>query len=707
MKLRINTRLVASLLLVALVSAARAQMTPQQAIAKMTRGINLGRCLEMAYEGEAQTVQEYYFEDIKNAGFNFVRVPIRWDQHTGATAPYTVDSAWLNRVQQVVDFGLKRGLIVVINSHHDRWILEDANYTADEKARFDAIWAQVSDRLRTNSANLIFEIANEPLALSISQVNQINASVVPIIRSNNPTRIIIYSGNGYTSVGQMKSATRPNDPYLMATFHSYDPWEFAGEGTGTWGTAADKQAVTNRFNEAAAWSQQYNIPVMLGEWGTVGWCDPTSRASFIATYAQEASRTGIAPCVWHDFGWFGIYYPNNSPATRWSNVKDIIMANTQSGAGNIAPTLNPPGNVIINQSAGQQTVNLTGISSGSINEAQLLTVTAVSSNPGLIPPPAVTYTSPNLTGTLAFTPAPYATGTATITVTVDDGGASSNTITRAFTVTVNALPNLPFAITGVSAQSNTVGLTWASTAGKLYAIEYSFNLLTWSNLVTGIPAVGPNTSALLNLQGDSTGANDLLVQYQMGQAGPQIQNATNTLAGGNLTKGSGLNLFDPNSSILYPTAPSLAVTFNIASTNLSQALANSAWFTFTVTVGSNVLDLDLASLTFNAARGGGGVPRGYAVLVTTPTTTDQPVQGDTQLTTQRTDWGPLQNINLASFTSLQNLTAGQTVTFKIPVYSPSTTSSLDFDNITVSGKSTFGNALANTSANPIYFRVRQ
>ena len=581
-----------------------AQMTPQQAIVKMTRGINLGRCLEMPLEGQAQTAQEYYFEDFKNAGFNFVRVPIQWDQHTGTNAPYTVDSAWLNRVQQVVDFGLKRGLIIIINSHHDRWILEDANYTASEKARFEAIWAQVSDRLKTNSANLFFEIANEPMQLSISQINQLNASVIPIIRSNNPTRIIVYSGNGYTSVDQMKAAARPNDPYVMATFHSYDPWPFAGEGTGTWGTAADKLEVTNRFTTAATWSQQYNIPVLLGEWGSVGWCDAPSRESYTATYAQQASRTGVAPCVWHDFGWFGIYFPGNPVATRWSNIKDIIMANTQP-----APT--------------------------------------------------------------------------------------------------NVVPAPPIVITQISVQTNTLGLTWASVAGGQYAVEYSLNLLTWSNLMTGITAIGTNTSVSVNLASSSTGTNDLLVQYQMGQSSPQIQDAFNTAAGGNLTKGSGLNLFDPNSSILYSTAPSLAVTFNAVTPDLATALGNNSYFTFTLTAGSNVTDLDLNSLTFNAARGGAGVPRGYAVLVTTPTTSDQSVQGDTQLTTQRTDWGPLQTINLSSFVSLQNLTAGQTVTFKIPVYSPTTTSSLDFDNIAIYGKSAFGSPLANVAAQAAYFRIRQ
>lgn len=120
-------------------------------------------------------------------------------------------------------------------------------------------------------------------------------------------------------------------------------------------------------------------------------------------------------------------------------------------AVNDAPTLNPISNPpAIPQNAGAQTINLSGISAGG-GETQNLTVTAVSSNPALIPNPAVTYTSPDSTGTLSYTPVPNQSGTATITVTVtDDGGIANggvNTTTQTFTVTVNGatspLPTTP------------------------------------------------------------------------------------------------------------------------------------------------------------------------------------------------------------------------------------------------------------------------
>jgi hypothetical protein len=87
---------------------------------------------------------------------------------------------------------------------------------------------------------------------------------------------------------------------------------------------------------------------------------------------------------------------------------------------NDPPTLDPIANVIISN-AGPQTVRLTGITSGAANENQVLTVTASSSNPGLISNIDVSYTSPATTGTLIFTPVAHAVGTATITVTVSDG----------------------------------------------------------------------------------------------------------------------------------------------------------------------------------------------------------------------------------------------------------------------------------------------
>jgi hypothetical protein len=114
---------------------------------------------------------------------------------------------------------------------------------------------------------------------------------------------------------------------------------------------------------------------------------------------------------------------------------------------NRAPTLNALADVKLLQNAPSQTVSLSGIGSGAVDEVQTLTITATSDNPALIANPMVTYTSPNATGTLTYQPVAGTTGKATITVTVkDDGGVlngGQDTFTRQFTMTVAPINRAP------------------------------------------------------------------------------------------------------------------------------------------------------------------------------------------------------------------------------------------------------------------------
>ncbi len=130
-------------------------------------------------------------------------------------------------------------------------------------------------------------------------------------------------------------------------------------------------------------------------------------------------------------------------------------------ASNDQPTLNSVSDLTITEDAGTQTVSLSGIGTGAANESQTLTLTASSSNTGLIPNPPVTYTSPNATGSLSFTPAANASGSAVVTVTLNDNQSSNNIVTQTFTVTVNAVNDAPTltAISNVSLQENAAAQT--------------------------------------------------------------------------------------------------------------------------------------------------------------------------------------------------------------------------------------------------------
>jgi hypothetical protein len=110
---------------------------------------------------------------------------------------------------------------------------------------------------------------------------------------------------------------------------------------------------------------------------------------------------------------------------------------------NDPPTLDPISDPEpIPEDATLQQIALTGISSGD-SEDQPLTITATSSNTDLISTINVNYVSPSKTGTLSYRPNANSFGTSIITVTVDDGESSNNTVSRRFNVEVFPVADTP------------------------------------------------------------------------------------------------------------------------------------------------------------------------------------------------------------------------------------------------------------------------
>ncbi len=308
---------------------AQAQLTPNEAVYQMTRGINLGNTLEPPLEGDWNNgpAQEQAFDDFKTAGFNTVRIPVRWDKHTLPNAPYTVDEVWLDRVEQVVDWGLERDFFILINAHHEVWLKN--NYANESvRARFDSIWVQVAERFRNKSDSLLFEIINEPFGMTTSEVDDLNARILSIIRQSNPDRIVVYSGADYSGATWLMNSAVPNDDYIMGYYHSYDPWDFAGLGNGTWGTEAERDAVRATFESVAAWSATNDVPVMISEFGAIRPTDYNSRMRFYAHYVEQALRNRVPFQVWDDGGDFGLYDRDNR---SWADEKDILISTFEDG----------------------------------------------------------------------------------------------------------------------------------------------------------------------------------------------------------------------------------------------------------------------------------------------------------------------------------------------------------------------------------------
>src|SRR5690554_317868 len=129
---------------------------PIYAADRLERGVNMGNALEAPVEGHwGMTIQKEFFALIKEAGFDHVRIPIKWSAHTAEQSPYTIDPTFFNRVDEVIDQALEQGLLVIINIHHYDELLQDPSGHED---RFLAIWRQIAQRYQDYPDTLYFEL---------------------------------------------------------------------------------------------------------------------------------------------------------------------------------------------------------------------------------------------------------------------------------------------------------------------------------------------------------------------------------------------------------------------------------------------------------------------------------------------------------------------------------------------------------------------
>ncbi len=295
--------------------------------ARLGRGLNLGNALEAPNEGEwGVTLRSEYFDWIKSAGFNSVRIPIRWSAHTAANAPYLLDTNFLAQVDWAIAQALARNLAVVINMHHYEEIMQNP---AAEKAKFLSLWEQLANHYRTQSSAVFFELLNEPNAnLTPVLWNQNLQEALALIRQTNPARTVIVGPGNWYNIFSLNSLVLPaDDENLIVAVHYYNPFSFTHQGaewvpgSNAWlgtqwaGTLAEQQAVQREFAQAANWSAAHNRPMNLGEFGAYSKADMDSRARWTAFVARTAEAHNMSWHYWEFISGFGVY---NAAARDWN-----------------------------------------------------------------------------------------------------------------------------------------------------------------------------------------------------------------------------------------------------------------------------------------------------------------------------------------------------------------------------------------------------
>jgi endoglucanase len=299
-------------------SANGGERTAEYWNARIGRGINLGNMLEAPRKRAwAANLTERDFQLIADAGFNSVRIPIRWSDYAGEDAPYTIDSDFFERVDWAIEQALSRGLVVIINIHHYH---EFMDAPAEHRARLMGMWKQIAARYRDQPPELIFEIMNEPTKKVTAEIwNAVQNEALALIRSSNPERVIFVAPIGWNRIKDLHRLELPTDDLnLIASVHFYEPFSFTHQGarwvemdlpvgTKWFGTDEEKAEIREDLDKAVRWSKKHGIPINIGEFGAYEKGDMESRARWTAFLCREAEARGMSFNYWELRSSFGVY----------------------------------------------------------------------------------------------------------------------------------------------------------------------------------------------------------------------------------------------------------------------------------------------------------------------------------------------------------------------------------------------------------------
>ena len=305
-------------------------------------GWNLGNQLdahvnEIADEtswGNGKVTQETLLK-VKQAGFTSVRIPVTWLGKVGEAPHYHIDTDWMNRVAEVVEYAEKAGLKAIINIHHDghrhihedgfdehRWLdivgaAQNKDMNTAIKEQLKSMWTQIAQRFENKGEFLIFEGLNEihdgrwgsgtnttdggKQYAILNEWQQVFVDAVRATGGNNATRYLGISGYCTSPNLTIKHLQLPTDP------------------------AQDRMLISEK-----------GIPVYIGEMGCVHRNNNRSEAfrKYYLEYVCKAARTnGMAVFYW-DNGNAGAGREcsglmNHTTGTYVNNGKDVIDVMTK------------------------------------------------------------------------------------------------------------------------------------------------------------------------------------------------------------------------------------------------------------------------------------------------------------------------------------------------------------------------------------------
>jgi len=308
---------------------------------------------------------------VRAAGFNAIRIPVRWQCHITNPQAMSIDKAWMGRIKEVVGWCLEAGMKVIINVHHDKWLEGRPFYQYKEEncQKLALLWFNIASEFKDYGYELAFAGTNEvhvrdnwgkPEAENLAVQNAYNQTFVDMVRAtggNNEKRHLIVQTyvcnpdfglyNGDFIIPEDIEGNLAQ--YMSVEFHYYTPWDYAGECKfNFWGddykqygeiSPSNEKTMTDFFDTVVATWADKGLGVVIGEWGVTDRqkAGKTEQIHENMSYyckflVSEARKRGFSTFVWDNnrFGsgpeHFGIFDREKSMKVKADWILNGIMA---------------------------------------------------------------------------------------------------------------------------------------------------------------------------------------------------------------------------------------------------------------------------------------------------------------------------------------------------------------------------------------------
>lgn len=322
-------------------------LTSLEVVELMGNGINLGNTMEAygrktlgtkagvsSYEtlwGMPVTTKEM-IDGMKAAGFDTLRVPVAWTNTMDfEDGDYTISEAYLDRVEEIINYALDNDMYVIVNDHWDGgwWgMFGSATQETRDKAMdiFVSMWTQIAERYKDYSDKLVFEAANEELGFRLNDkdyapdsgslsddecyemTNKINQVFVDTIRSvggNNATRFLLIAGFGTDIVNTVDNRfAMPTDTAknkLLLSVHFYNPSAYTiTTSLSSWGSSKDYNDMNDILPKMRKFTDQ-GYGIVIGEYGVLE--DDkgnlkNNTLDYYKNFLSNCDKFGYAPMLW-------------------------------------------------------------------------------------------------------------------------------------------------------------------------------------------------------------------------------------------------------------------------------------------------------------------------------------------------------------------------------------------------------------------------